>query len=90
MDTGSDPVSAETQGTVTPIRGYFQRPLFDAEAIRGLRRVGVIDVGSNSIRTVPRGCRCHRRHFCAARCMALQIDEGNGRIISWGPFVLRS
>lgn len=52
MDTGSDPVSAETQGTVTPIRGYFQRPLFDAEAIRGLRRVGVIDVGSNSIRMV--------------------------------------
>jgi len=52
VDTGSDPVSAETQGTVTPIRGYFQRPLFDAEAIRGLRRVGVIDVGSNSIRMV--------------------------------------
>ncbi|PVH29771.1 Ppx/GppA family phosphatase [Pararhodobacter oceanensis] len=36
----------------TPIRGYFERPLFDAEAIRGLQRVGVIDVGSNSVRMV--------------------------------------
>jgi len=36
----------------TPIRGYFERPLFDAEAIRSLQRVGVIDVGSNSVRMV--------------------------------------
>lgn len=39
--------------TATPVRGYFgAQPLFDIEAVRGLERVGVIDVGSNSVRMV--------------------------------------
>ncbi|WP_439155657.1 Ppx/GppA family phosphatase [Yoonia sp.] len=32
--------------------GPFGRPLFDGDAARGLSRVGVIDVGSNSVRLV--------------------------------------
>ena len=36
----------------TPTRGYFGHPLFENEAVRGLERVGVIDVGSNSVRMV--------------------------------------
>lgn len=47
MDLPTEPQSSET-----PIRGYFKRPVFDAEAIRGLQRVGVVDVGSNSVRMV--------------------------------------
>jgi len=47
VETQSVPVTA---GAL--IRGYFQRPLFDTETIRGLQRVGVIDVGSNSVRMV--------------------------------------
>ncbi|WP_440446707.1 Ppx/GppA family phosphatase [Pararhodobacter marinus] len=37
----------------TPVRGYFGgTPLFDDDQMRALDRVGVIDVGSNSIRMV--------------------------------------
>lgn len=47
MEISSDFVRVEA-----PIQGYFQRPLFDTEAITGLERVGVVDVGSNSVRMV--------------------------------------
>ncbi|WP_296427485.1 Ppx/GppA family phosphatase [Yoonia sp.] len=32
--------------------GPFGRPLFDGDAVKGLSRVGVVDVGSNSVRMV--------------------------------------
>lgn len=38
--------------TLPPVRGYFGHPLFDDDSVRGLDRVGVIDVGSNSVRMV--------------------------------------
>ncbi|MGX0876163.1 exopolyphosphatase/guanosine-5'-triphosphate,3'-diphosphate pyrophosphatase [Roseovarius sp. MBR-154] len=44
MDGTSDP--AEPDG------GPFGRPLFDSETARALSRVGVVDVGSNSVRLV--------------------------------------
>lgn len=40
------------QNTVTPDWGVFGRPLFDDPSARALSRVGVIDVGSNSVRLV--------------------------------------
>ncbi|MCB1398150.1 MAG: Ppx/GppA family phosphatase [Rhodobacter sp.] len=47
-------MNAETPAltTQTPIRGYFGHPLFGDDSIRALSRVGVIDVGSNSVRMV--------------------------------------
>ena len=36
----------------TPVRGFFGRPLFEDPSRRALERVGVIDVGSNSVRMV--------------------------------------
>ena len=52
-EDGNRPATApQGDGTPTPIRGYFQQPLFNTDAIRGLERVGVIDVGSNSVRMV--------------------------------------
>ena len=36
----------------TPVRGHVGEPITDDEAVRGLERVGVIDVGSNSVRMV--------------------------------------
>lgn len=52
-EDGNRPAAApQGDGTPTPIRGYFQQPLFNTDAIRGLERVGVIDVGSNSVRMV--------------------------------------
>ncbi|GAB4269006.1 MAG: Ppx/GppA family phosphatase [Pararhodobacter sp.] len=47
MDAPAEPVT-----TPTPIRGYFGHPLFDDPSVRALDRVGVIDVGSNSVRMV--------------------------------------
>ncbi|RKF14925.1 Ppx/GppA family phosphatase [Roseovarius spongiae] len=44
MDAGSDPGD--------PDGGPFGRPLFDKPSVRALRRVGVVDVGSNSVRLV--------------------------------------
>ncbi|MCC6002306.1 MAG: Ppx/GppA family phosphatase [Pararhodobacter sp.] len=38
--------------TGTPVRGFFERPLFEDPSRRALERVGVIDVGSNSVRMV--------------------------------------
>ncbi|MEX0316837.1 MAG: Ppx/GppA family phosphatase [Ruegeria sp.] len=38
--------------TVTPDWGPFGRPLFDDPSVRALSRVGVVDVGSNSVRMV--------------------------------------
>ncbi len=44
---------SETMPPATPVRGYFGgQPLFDDELVRALDRVGVIDVGSNSVRMV--------------------------------------
>ncbi|WP_146344688.1 Ppx/GppA family phosphatase [Falsiphaeobacter marinintestinus] len=40
------------QNTETPDWGIFGRPLFDDPSARALSRVGVIDVGSNSVRLV--------------------------------------
>jgi len=46
-------VETETMTTPTPVRGYFGgQSLFDDESVRALDRVGVIDVGSNSVRMV--------------------------------------
>jgi len=36
----------------TPVRGFFGRPIFRDASVRALERVGVIDVGSNSVRMV--------------------------------------
>ncbi|WP_425466767.1 Ppx/GppA family phosphatase [Pararhodobacter zhoushanensis] len=48
MEDGNEPMT-----TPTPVRGYFGgTPLFDDDAMRHLDRVGVIDVGSNSVRMV--------------------------------------
>jgi exopolyphosphatase/guanosine-5'-triphosphate,3'-diphosphate pyrophosphatase len=41
-----------TQQPETIDWGPFGRPLFDDESVKGLSRVGVIDVGSNSVRLV--------------------------------------
>lgn len=38
--------------TATPDAGHFRRPLFDDPSARALSRVGVVDVGSNSVRLV--------------------------------------
>ena len=44
---------SETMTTPTPVRGYFGgQALFDDDSVRALDRVGVIDVGSNSVRMV--------------------------------------
>ena len=42
-------VSVETQGSDA---GLFGRPLFEDPSARALARVGVVDVGSNSVRMV--------------------------------------
>ena len=42
----------QTAASPTPIRGYFDRAPFEPDMARGLERVGVIDVGSNSVRMV--------------------------------------
>ena len=44
MDGTSDPTEADW--------GPFGRPLFDEASARGLNRVGVVDIGSNSVRLV--------------------------------------
>ncbi|WP_158967425.1 Ppx/GppA family phosphatase [Chachezhania sediminis] len=47
------PDSADATGTGgEPDRGLFGRPLFDDPSARRLSRVGVVDVGSNSVRLV--------------------------------------
>lgn len=44
---------SETMTPATPVRGHFSTlPLVDDESIRALERVGVIDIGSNSVRMV--------------------------------------
>lgn len=46
---------ADTPRAVTslpPLRGLIDEPRGDPDAVRGLQRVGVIDVGSNSVRMV--------------------------------------
>ncbi|WP_068304900.1 Ppx/GppA family phosphatase [Pararhodobacter sp. CCB-MM2] len=44
---------SDTPTAPTPVRGYFGgQALFDDDSVRALDRVGVIDVGSNSIRMV--------------------------------------
>jgi exopolyphosphatase / guanosine-5'-triphosphate,3'-diphosphate pyrophosphatase len=50
MDGDGETGTAERLGT--PVRGFFGRPLFRDASVRALERVGVIDVGSNSVRMV--------------------------------------
>jgi len=50
MDGDSDTGTTERLGT--PVRGFFGRPIFRDASVRALERVGVIDVGSNSVRMV--------------------------------------
>jgi exopolyphosphatase / guanosine-5'-triphosphate,3'-diphosphate pyrophosphatase len=50
MDGDGDTGTAAQVGT--PFRGFFGRPLFQDPSARALERVGVIDVGSNSVRMV--------------------------------------
>ena len=50
MDGDGDTGTAERLGT--PVRGFFGRPIFRDASVRALERVGVIDVGSNSVRMV--------------------------------------
>lgn len=50
MDGDGDTATAERLGT--PVRGFFGRPIFRDASVRALERVGVIDVGSNSVRMV--------------------------------------
>jgi len=45
-------VAAIAETEPTPIRGYFDRDMFEPDMVRGLERVGVVDVGSNSVRMV--------------------------------------
>ena len=45
-------MAASVDTDPTPIRGYFNRDMFEPDMARGLERVGVIDVGSNSVRMV--------------------------------------
>ena len=42
--------SKEISATLPPVRGVFGNGASDDDAVRGLDRVGVIDVGSNSVR----------------------------------------
>lgn len=44
--------STRTVTSLPPLRGIIDEPQGDPDAVRGLQRVGVIDVGSNSIRMV--------------------------------------
>ncbi len=51
--TNAMDAETETLTPPTPVRGHIGgEPLFDDEAVRALHRVGVIDVGSNSVRMV--------------------------------------
>jgi exopolyphosphatase / guanosine-5'-triphosphate,3'-diphosphate pyrophosphatase len=50
MDGDGDTGTAARLGT--PVRGFFGRPIFRDASVRALERVGVIDVGSNSVRMV--------------------------------------
>ena len=47
MNHQVDPLAAQI-----PDGGLFARPLFQEPDARGLARVGVIDIGSNSVRMV--------------------------------------
>lgn len=47
-----DALSADRQASGTPFRGFIGRPLFADPSLRALERVGVIDIGSNSVRMV--------------------------------------
>lgn len=47
-----DGESATTAPPPPPIRGFFGRSVFENSSMRALERVGVIDVGSNSVRMV--------------------------------------
>ena len=50
MDGDGDTGTAGRFGA--PVRGFFGRPIFRDASVRALERVGVIDVGSNSVRMV--------------------------------------
>ena len=54
MDGDSQPAQADGPQTESPQAeaGLFGRPLFDSPSARALSRVGVVDVGSNSVRLV--------------------------------------
>ncbi|MGR3638799.1 Ppx/GppA family phosphatase [Alterinioella nitratireducens] len=48
----SDAMPTQTRDTLPPGQGLFSRPLFQDPTARALARVGVIDIGSNSVRLV--------------------------------------
>ncbi|MCA0869355.1 Ppx/GppA family phosphatase [Seohaeicola saemankumensis] len=52
MNLQPDPAAPDTASNATPDWGPFGRPLFDDPSSRALARVGVVDVGSNSVRLV--------------------------------------
>ncbi len=54
MDSSTDTetIGAPEPGTTSPTIGVFTRPLFQDPSARALARVGVIDIGSNSVRLV--------------------------------------
>ncbi len=52
MNLQPDPAAPDTASDANPDWGPFGRPLFDDPSSRALARVGVVDVGSNSVRLV--------------------------------------